>query len=77
MVGRCKLLGVRSLGSFSGPHRSLPSVPVNLNKTNAILCSATFYLCMNGKSKCYILEGQSLENGLSCSIHAIGNFLIL
>ena len=32
------------------------------------ICSATFYLYMNGK-------GQSLENGLSCICQAIGNIL--
>ena len=25
--------------------------------------------------KCYTLEGQSLENGLSCTFHATGNIL--
>ena len=40
------------------------------NKTNGILCSATFCLYMNGK-------GQSLENGLCCIFQARGNILNL
>ena len=43
------------------------------NKTNVILCSATFYLYMNGKV--FTFKGQSLENGLSCLFQAVGNIL--
>ena len=48
------------------------------NKTNVILCSATFYLYMN--EKCYAFKGQagkqSLEKGLLYQFQAIGNILL-
>lgn len=47
-IGCCKLLGIGILCFCSCPHRSGHDVPVNL-RSNAILCSETFYLCMNGK----------------------------
>ena len=45
------------------------------NKTNVILCSATFYLYVNGKL--FTFKCQSLENGLSCIFQAIGNIIII
>ena len=47
-IGCCKLLGIGILCFCSCPHRSGHDVPVNL-RSNVILCSETFYLCMNGK----------------------------
>ena len=49
LVTCCKLLGVRILCSC--PHRSGHMFLLTSNKTNVILCSATFYLCMNGLLK--------------------------
>ena len=49
MAGGCKLLGVGTLCSCSYPGRSGHDVPINSNKTDVILCSATFSLYVNGK----------------------------
>ena len=40
------------------------------NKTDVILCSAIFYLCMNG------LKDQHPENGISRIFQALGNILL-
>ena len=48
VVGCCKL-PVGTLCYWSCLHRSGHNVPVTSSKTNVILCSATFYLYMNGK----------------------------
>ena len=47
VVGCCELLGAGILCSCSCPCRSGHNVPVNLNKTNVILCSATLYCSRN------------------------------
>ena len=44
---------------------------VNLNKTNVILCSATFSLFING-----LIKGQSLENKLFSIFQAVGSVLL-
>ena len=44
---------------------------VNLNKTNVILCSATFSLYING-----LIKGQSLENKLFSIFQAVGSVLL-
>ena len=65
MAGCCTLLhasqtpDVIILCCCNCPHRSGHDVPVNLNKTNVIFRSATFYLCMN--EKCYTFKGQAWE----------------
>ena len=46
MVSCCKL-GVGIVCSYSCSRRSGHDVPVNLQKTNVILCSATFCLYVN------------------------------
>ena len=68
MLRYYKLLGARILCSCCCPRRSHRS---GHNKTKVILCSATFYLYVNGK--CYTFKGQSLENGLPCIFQAIGS----
>ena len=47
MAGGCRLPGAGIPCPCSYPRRSGADAPVN--KTNVILCSATFYLYMNGK----------------------------
>ena len=43
------------------------------NKTNIILCSATFYIYMKNY---YTFQSQSLKDRLSCIFQAIGNILL-
>ena len=45
----CKLLGARILCSCSRPLGQVRRLLLASNKANVILCSATFYLYMNGK----------------------------
>ena len=49
VVGCCKLLGVGILCPCRCLGRSSHNVLVNLQQDKCFLCSATFYLCMNGK----------------------------
>ena len=55
MVGCCKLLGVSILASvYTGEFMMFLCTS---NKTGVILCSATFYLSVNGKG--FTFKGQS------------------
>ena len=49
MLGCYKLLGVGIFCYCSCAHRPGHSAPVISNKTNVVLCSATFYLYISGK----------------------------
>ena len=62
VVGCCKLLGIGILCSCSCPCRSGHDVPINLNNSNVILYSATFYLYVNGKVL-YPLKVRALRKG--------------
>ena len=49
VAGCCQPLGIGILCSRSCPCGSGHDVPINLNNSNVILYSATFYLYVNGK----------------------------
>ena len=72
MLGCYKLLGVGIFCSCSCTYRIGHSVPVISNKTNVVLCSATFYLHINGK--CYAFKDWSFENGLLCTFQPVGQY---
>ena len=73
VVGCCKLLGVES-SVFAAVHvGSGHDVPVNLQDTcYSLFCNFFIPVWID---KCYTYIDKSLEDGLSCVFHAIGNIL--
>ena len=69
----CRLLGVGILCSCCCPCRSGHDVPVNLQQDKCYSLFCNFISPCEWKN--IILKGQSLEIGLSCIFHAIGNIL--
>ena len=73
MLGCCKLLGVRIFCSCSCPvseSRCFCKPPTRHTLFFVLQLFISIWM-----EKCYTLEGQSLENGLSCTFHATGNIL--